>query len=152
VKLANPHGGAASLGTPDSAKVTIADSGAAPQPQPQPEPKPSPDTTKPVVTSCGRAKQRIARQKSLLVCVKSSENGTAVVSGKLLVRGSRKPIALKRATAPVKAGLGRTLKLKIAKRDLRRLRHRTATARLTIEVRDGAGNASRLTRRVKARA
>jgi Peptidase family M23 len=125
-----------------------------PQPQPQPDPQPATDTTAPVVKSCGKVKQRFAKQKGVLVCVKSSEDGIATVRGKLKLRGVRKAIKLRAKSAPVRSGTGRTIRLRFASQSNagKLLRRHRATALVTIDVRDAAGNSSRLKRTLKAHA
>lgn len=144
--LSNPKGGRASLGTPAAATVTIADDDTNATPPP-------PDTTKPVVSTCHRSKQRLLKQKAVLACVKSNEAGSASVSGKLKINGVKKAVALKKVSGAVKAGVKRTLKLKLSSKVRAALKKHggKGSVKLTIVVRDAAGNARTLKGTVKAR-
>jgi len=141
--LSNAKGGLASLGGTSSATVAITDDGTV-----QP-----PDTTKPAVSTCHKGKQKLVKQKAVLVCVKSNEAGTANATAKLKIKGVKKAVTLKKVSAAVKAGAKRTLKLKLPGKVRKALKkHRSkATATLTIRVRDAAGNERKLTRAIKAR-
>lgn len=140
--LSNPKGGRASLGVPAAATVTIADNDVALPP----------DKTPPVVSTCHKSKQKLLKQKAVLACVKSSEAGSASVSGKLKIRGVKKALALKKVSGAVKAGVKRTLKLKLSSKARAALKKHggKGSVKLTIKVRDAAANETRLARTVKA--
>jgi hypothetical protein len=141
VALANARGGVASLGAPAAATVTIADTSTA-----------RADTGKSRVTTCHRARQKLVKQKAVLVCVRSNEAGRASATGKLRIRGVKKAVTLKRVAGAVKRGTKRTLRLKLPSkvRALLTSHGHRATVKLGIRVRDAAGNERRLTRTVKA--
>jgi hypothetical protein len=144
--VSNARGGVASIGSPSTATVTIADDGTVMLP----------DTTKPVVTTCHKSKQNVVKQRAVIVCVKSNEDGSAKATGKLTIAGVKKPFPLRKAGRAVIKGAKRTLKLKLSKKALAALKKalrkgKTATAKVTIKVRDKAGNETRLTRKIRAR-
>ena len=133
--VSNAAGGAASIGSPATATVTIADS----------------DKSKPVVSTCHKSKQKLVKQKAVIVCLKSNEAGRASATGKLKVRGVKRAVSLKKVSGVVTKGVKRKLKLKLSAKARRLMvKHRVATVKLSIRVRDAAGNERRLTRTVKA--
>jgi hypothetical protein len=140
--VSNPRGGVASLGATPSATVTITDDDTVVV-----EPKP-----KPRVSTCHKAKQDIVKKKAALVCVKSDVAGRATLTGKLVIRGVRKSVALKKAAGTVRAGKRRTFKLKLSRKALASVRkHRKFTAKVTIRVRSAAGMETKVGRTIKAK-
>jgi len=141
VAFSNPAGGVATLAGPATATVTIADNDSPPVVV-------NPDKTKPVLTFCGKAAQKLAKQKAVLVCLRSNEAGEATVSGKLKI--AKKSFALKAVKRPVAARTGVTFKLPLAKATLKKLKSARgkATIAVTATVRDKAGNAGTLAKTI----
>lgn len=144
VTLSNPAGGVASLGAPTTATVTVSDDDLAP------------DTIKPVVTLCGKAKQRIVKRKRVKACFISSENGDGDAAARLKIAGSKRTFRLARVTRPVTKDVKRTIALRLSGKALEAARAalrrgRKVTVVVKIRVRDAAKNETSAKRTIKAR-
>jgi hypothetical protein len=111
------------------------------------------DVTAPEVEIGGRRTQRARRTIGLTVRATSEDLWTAV-SGTVRARGARTAYALRGVRARfITSGETSTLRLRIAWKALRAIRralgrHRHVVARLRIEARDAAGNATSITRTI----
>jgi hypothetical protein len=144
--ISHARGGDASVGSPAAATVTIADDGTAATGGG------GADTTKPVVSTCHKSRQQLTKQKAVIVCIKSSEDGSASAAGKVAIAGVKKPVSLRKVGKAVTKGAKRVLRLRLPAKVLAALeRQGKATARVTIKVRDAAGNETRVSRRIKAK-
>jgi glucose/arabinose dehydrogenase len=105
------------------------------------------DTTKPLLTLRRRKRQRVLRTHSISVGAVSNELATFTGTATVRVGKTAATLRFKRATRKnVSAGKRLTLKLKLTKGTLRKLRrsmshHRTRLAHVTVTARDSAGNA-----------
>jgi hypothetical protein len=108
---------------------------------------PAKDTTKPSLTLRRRKRQRVLRTHSISVAAVSNELATFTGTATVRVGKTAATLRFKRATRKgVAAGKHVTLKLKLSKSTLRKLRrsmshHRTRIAHVTVTARDGSGNA-----------
>jgi hypothetical protein len=144
--ISKARGGDASVGSPAAATVTIADDGTIAGGG-------GADTTKPVVSTCQKSTQRLIEQKAAIVCVRSNEDGIASATGKLTIAGVKKPVSLRKVSRAVTKGAKRVLKLRLSAKVLAAIeRQGKGTATITIRVRDKAGNQTRLSRKISAKA
>lgn len=125
-------------------------SAAGPGPGPT-DPGPPADTTAPTVTLGTTApKQKVLKQRALLVSVRSNENAAVRVSGKITLPGKDATVTAKGTAA---AGKATTVKVRLSARTLRKvraaIRHGKVVAKLKVTVTDPAGNAT--VRAVKVR-
>jgi hypothetical protein len=115
------------------------------------------DTTPPAVSVAAAPSQKASRTIKLALRA-TSERMRATVSGRLAIRGSKKTYRLKGVgNRLIERGRKATLRLRVSKKTLRAARralrgHRRVTARLVIEVRDGAWNVSTTVRTIRLRA
>jgi hypothetical protein len=143
--ISKARGGDASVGSPAAATVTIADDGTIAAGG-------GADTTKPVVSTCHKSRQQLVKQKAVIVCVKSNEDGSASAAGKVTIAGVKKPVSLRKVGKAVTKGAKRVLKLRLPAKVLAAIeRQGKATAKITIRVRDAAGNETRLSRKIRAK-
>jgi hypothetical protein len=116
---------------------------------------PAKDTTKPLLTVRRRKRQRVLRTHSITVGGVSNELATFTATATVRVGKTAATLRFKRTTRKtVSAGRHVTLRLKLTKRTLRKLRrsmshHRTRLAHVTVTARDSSGNAR--SRRVTVR-
>jgi hypothetical protein len=102
------------------------------------------------------SRQNVLANRVVVVTVTSDEDGTATASGRLSVPGASRTFKLRSASGKVTAGKRARLRLRVtrkalgaARRSLRR--GRRVRARVTIVVRDGAGNVATAKKTVKVR-
>jgi hypothetical protein len=152
VKLSNATGGA-SLGTPAGATVTIADDDAVAAPPSSSGGAPVPvlaDRTAPRLTVAAKKVQRALKAKRIALKALCDERCTLVTVAKLRI-GTR-TVSLGRAKATATAGKAATIKVKLTRKALRKLRKATAHGRakvvLSVRAADAAGNRSAASRRV----
>ncbi len=114
------------------------------------------DKRAPKLAFSSSSTQNVLANRAVVVAVTSDENGTATASGRLSVPGASRTFKLRPASATLTAGKRARLKLRVtkkargaARRSLRR--GRRVRARVTITVRDGAGNIATAKRTVKVR-
>jgi Calx-beta domain len=162
VALSNAAGGA-NIGSPAGATVTIADDDAAPagpsgSPAPAPSGPPAPpptasDTTAPKLTLAAKRIQRALRTKRLVLSARCDEQCKLGAVAK--VRIGRKKVALARAKATALSGKAASMKLKLSRKALVRLRRAMRGGKvkvfLSVTAADAAGNRAAASRRVTAK-
>src|SRR5829696_3106765 len=116
-------------------------------------PGPLADTAPPGLTLAGARRQRVLRQRGVIVFGTSSEAGKLAAAGRVSVPKLAKVYRLKPVSRMVAAGQRTKLYLKLPKKALVALRRALAdgkrsTAKLTITATDSAGNRQTATRRV----
>jgi glucose/arabinose dehydrogenase len=111
-----------------------------------PKTGPAKDTTKPSLSIRRRKRQRVLRTHSIRVGTVSNELASFSATATVRVAKTATTLRFKRATRKsVSAGKHVTLRLKLTKRTLRKLRrsmshHRTRLAHVTVTARDSSGN------------
>jgi plastocyanin len=133
--------------------VTVQAPGGTPGPGPGPPPVTA-DKVKPTLKLSGRTKQKVLRQRAVLVRVEVNEASTVAARGTVSVPGADKVFRLKKASKQLAAGAKTTLKLKLPKQASRSFRRALArrarlTARLTVTAKDAAGNTRSAKRRIR---
>jgi DNA-binding beta-propeller fold protein YncE len=123
-----------------------------------PPPPVVPDKTAPKLKLSASRTQRVLKQKGIRIKLSANEDATFTASATVaLPKGAAKTVRFKRSKASLKAGVRKTVKLGLSKRALGQLRNAlrprggTLRAKLTISVKDAAGNSStkRLTIQLK---
>jgi hypothetical protein len=118
---------------------------------------PAKDTRAPSATLAGAKTQDPVKQKGVLfVDVTPTEDGTATAAGTVNVPGASKAFKLKGSTKAVRAGRKTRLRLKLTKKALGRVRRalrkrKRVSARITLTLRDAAGNRRPLKRTLRLR-
>ena len=123
-------------------------------PGPGPPPPVGADKIAPALKLGGRTKQKVLRQRAVLVRVEVNEASTVAARGTVSVPGAGKVFRLKKASKQLAAGAKATLKLKLPKQASRSFRRALArrtrlTARLTITAKDSAGNTRSAKRKIR---
>lgn len=113
-----------------------------------------PDLTPPAVTLSGARRQRVLRQRGLVVTAVASENGSVSAAATVNVPKLSKVYRLQAAVVPVVAGQKVVLKLVASKKALAAIRRALAAGRrlratVTVTTTDGAGNAQTAQRGIK---
>jgi plastocyanin len=151
------HGGPNGSGM--SGTVTVQAPGTTPGPGPGPaQPQPvAADRTAPALKLGGRGIQKVLRQRSVAVVVKTDEASTVVARGTISVPGASRIIRLKKASRRVAPGAKAKLVLRLSRPKLRSLRRAfekrpRLTARVTVTGSDQAGNRRSAKRKVKLKA
>jgi hypothetical protein len=106
---------------------------------------PAGDRTPPAVTVSGSQSQRVVRGKGIRVTVRADEAATATLRAR--VKAGARSIVTRLATRALAAGRPSSILLKLAPRDLARLKRelrpgRSVTATISLSVTDAAGNAT----------
>jgi hypothetical protein len=116
------------------------------------------DRRRPYLKLSARRRQRLLRQRAVLVRAWSDERVTLVATGRLSLRKRRghRTIRLKRLTRSVSARRRAKLRFKLSRRTRRLVRrnlrrHRSVVARVTVRVTDAAGNSTTKKIRIRAR-
>jgi DNA-binding beta-propeller fold protein YncE len=112
------------------------------------------DTTPPSLTLAGARRQRVLRQRGVIVFATSSEAGKFTAAGRFSVPKLAKVFRFKPVSRTVGARQRAKLSLKLSKTTLAAIRRALArgqrlTAKITVTARDGAGNKRTSTRRVR---
>ncbi len=115
-----------------------------------------PDKRAPKLALISSSTQNVLANRRVVVSVTSDENGTATASGNLSVPGASRTFKLRSAKATVTAGKRTSLRLRVSSKALQAAkratrRGRRVRARVTIVVRDGAGNVATAKKTVKVR-
>jgi len=116
------------------------------------------DTTAPRATLAGARSQDPLKQKGVLfVDVTPTEDGTATTAGTVSIPGASKSFKLKGSRKAVRKGRKSRLRLRISKKTLRLVRRALRkgsriNARVTVTLRDAAGNRRPAKRTIRLRA
>jgi hypothetical protein len=150
VALSDSRGGA-NLGSPTGATVTITDDDAAPAgPGNLPATPAAPDTTPPKLTLAAKRIQRALKTKRLVLSARCNERCMIAAVAKIRIGKTKAVLARAKATRP--AGQKATIKLKLSKKALRKMRKAITRGRakvvLSVRAADPAGNRTAGSRRV----
>ncbi len=131
--------------TQDGCATSASTQGACPTANPAPETPQETDKTPPHATVA--TKRYSVKDHTVSVRITTDEAATATVNGTINVANASKVYRLKRSTASLEQNVATKLKLRISKKargPIRRAlkRHRKIKAKLTISLKDAAGNTS----------